>query len=214
MILIITPPTGGDHYAERRRFRSLRPVEHPGPIVQPFDDSESDPSSPSLLLLLPPVGPLSDYGTLSGSHSSLSTVACSVQSEDESSPLVEEHDDSAYGGAYARHYTDEASEVDISDGIDISDGVEAPLSLLLCPEDMSATSDSASVEEADPLSREELERHGFKWVFSPDEAYVDPYKEDSGSDSDTRSIIITHVLPAAEVERRRRLFAGIPIDLE
>ena len=122
---------------------------------------------------------------------------------------MEEHDDSAYGGAYARHYTDEASEVDISDD------VEAPLSLLLCPEDvMSVTSDTASVEEADPLSREELERHGFKWVFYPDEAYVDPYKEDSESDSDTRSIIITHVLPAAEVERRRRLFAGIPIDLD
>ena len=59
---------------------------------------------------------------------------------------MEEHDDSAYGGAYARHYTDEASEVDISDD------VEAPLSLLLCPEDvMSVTSDTASVEEADPL---------------------------------------------------------------
>ena len=122
---------------------------------------------------------------------------------------MEEHDDSAYGGAYARHYTDEASEVDISDD------VEAPLSLLLCPEDvMSDVSDSASPEEADPLSREELERHGFKWAFYPDEAYVDPYKEDSESDSDARSIIITHVLPAAEVERRRRLFAGIPIDLD
>jgi hypothetical protein len=148
-------------------------------------------------------GPLSDYGTLSGSRQSLSTVACSVRSDGCSS--VADRDDSAYGA-----------------GADVA--AAAPDSederYLLCPEDfMPPQTDSSEEDEddsVDPLGEAQgvADIDGFKWTLYPDEAYVDPYKEDSESDSDTRSIIITHVLPAAEVERRRRLFAGILIDLD
>ena len=81
---------------------------------------------------------------------------------------------------------------------------------------MSVQTDSDEDSEvADPLGEAQgvAEIDGFKWTLYPDEAYVDPYQEDSESDSDTRSIILTHVLPAEEVQRRRRLFAGSPVDL-
>ena len=107
---------------------------------------------------------------------------------------MEEHSDSAYGGAYARNYTDEASE-------------------LLCPEDLmpvDSDPESAAAEEADPFSREELEKHGFNWTLYPDESYVDPCRvENSGSESDTGSVIVTHVIPAGEAELRRRRFIDL-----
>ncbi len=41
----------------------------------------------------------------------------------------------------------------------------------------------------------------------------DDYKENTDTDSDARSIIITEVVPAVEVERRRRRFRGPLVEL-
>ena len=156
-------------------------------------------------------GPLSDYGTLSGSRQSLSTVACSIRSDGScSSSLMDHRDDSAYGAGPAVH-----ADADAVPAAAVADDYDERF--LLCPEDfMSVQTDSDEDSEvADPLGEAQgvAEIDGFKWTLYPDEAYVDPYQEDSESDSDTRSIILTHVLPAEEVQRRRRLFAGSPVDL-
>ena len=113
--------------------------------------------------------------------------------------------DSAYGGRYAANY-DAGPETPIYRTPPRRVRREEPgfeEQFLLSPSDfLSASADEATEAEEDAETEPEI-------ITLPETMtldYVDECKEDSDSESDTRSIVILSVLPPGEADRRRRLF--------
>jgi len=172
--------------------------------------------------------PASGYGS---GASNCSTVPQSEVSgccgEDASNrrKLVLEHDDSAYGGSYSRHYSDGSEYEGSLDATCNSSGcspcnghrLDPDAEHLLCAEDfvdseVEEVSNYDTDVDVDLVSDEESEVKPYAELILPD--FGDEYKEYSDSESDTRSIVILRVVPGHIAEERRRKVLGFVTNLE
>lgn len=137
--------------------------------------------------------------------------------------LVLEHDDSAYGGAYARNYSD-GSEIDDSfhlssdyPGCSPCNGhvLDPDAEHLLCAEDfMDAESEDEADIDTDIMSEGESDGDvkPYGGFLYPDVS--DEYKEYSDSESDTRSVVVLRVVPGYVAEEQRRKILAVITNLE